>query len=785
MKISPRGRSKVLRPTTRFLAATGATLFAAILVGYVGVQIADRAPTQPGIPAFAERAASARLDAHPGVPGRLERGALRGYNLLIITVDTLRADALSVYGGRRVKTTHLDRLANEGVRFDAAFAHAPMTLPSHASLLTGTYPFRHGVRDNGFRLDESRLTLAEVLHGNGYRTGAFVGAFVLDVRFGLGQGFDHYDDYYRENPDPDDFRLEERQAPQVLAPATSWIEGGEGPWLAWVHLFDPHAPYEPPEAYLRGRRDEPYYGEVAYIDDELGRFLEGLRGSGSLDDTLVVFTADHGESLGDHGEQTHGAFAYNATLRVPLIIWSGGRLQPGVVGTPVGLVDVAPTVLELLGVSVPDTMQGEGLLSSGPEGDDDAGGRSERQASNLKAGGGSIGGGGTRGRPIYFEALNGYLTQNLAPLTGLVEGDYKYIDLPIPELYHLPTDPREQDNLAPTRPETTARYRAWLEQQLGVSATPRGQSPVLAGLRGTAITALDAANRGRLAALGYLTATAVPAERVFTVADDPKNAIELIEKQRSAWVEHAYGRSEEAIRRLREVIAERPQFIIAYVDLASILYATGRTQEAISALEAALAEEPTNVPAASKLGLYTALSGDSARAGRLLEDALERAPHDVEVMTALAITYSSMDRQAQARALLVRVIEMDPSSASAHNNLGLIYLREGDYARAIEHFGGAIERAPGLWNAHQGLASAFALTDRYAEAVEEWKRLVELNPHNLDGLYNLGMVLSDLGREQEALLYLDRFTNEAPPDAVGMLNARRVGARIRSGGGSK
>ena len=252
----------------------------------------------------------------------LAPSALRGFNLLLVTVNTLRADVLGSYGGPESLTPELDRLAVEGIRFDSAFAHAPMTLPSHTSILTGEYPFRHGVRDNGaFRFGESRVTLAEMLGQAGYRTGAFVGSFMLDVRFGLGQGFDVYDDYYGEKGAADSFHFKERPAEQVLEPATSWIGRGEAPWFAWVHLFDPHLPYAPPAPYLRGRQDEPYQAEVAYVDHELGKFLERLREAGALDNTLVVFTADHGESLGEHGEQTHGAFAYNSTLRVPLILW--------------------------------------------------------------------------------------------------------------------------------------------------------------------------------------------------------------------------------------------------------------------------------------------------------------------------------------------------------------------------------------------------------------------------------------------------------------------------------
>ncbi len=715
--------------------------------------------------------AAAELYAFP------EAAALEGFNVLLITVDTLRADVLGAYGDDHGTTPRLDELASGGVRFASAFAHATMTLPSHASILTGEYPFRHGVRDNGaFRLADSRVTLAEVLHDAGYATGAFVGAFVLDARFGLGQGFDHYDDYYGDNDQADDFHFVERRADQVLAPAATWVEEQDGRWFAWVHLFDPHVPYAAPDPFAARFSSDPYRGEVAYIDQALGGFLDNLAANGTLENTLIVFTADHGESLGEHGEQTHGVFAYNATLRVPMIMAAGAALEPGVIAAPVGHVDIVPSVLELLGLDIPAGAQGKSLLgdSSGPAANVD----SSRPA--TKAGAARRPGGA-----LYFEALNGYLTQNLAPLTGIVEGDYKFIELPIPELYNLADDPAEQHNLYADQTATATDMRARLgdlQSDPGVarvdpqSATGGGNP--LGDLRPTA---MDAATRSRLEALGYLAPDGAPENRSFTAADDPKSAIGVIENYRSAMAARADPAG--AIRQLRAVVDERPGFTAASLSLSSVLYDTGRLDDAIAVLEAVVTLAPENMRAVGRLGSYLAMSGELERAVALQEAAMEGAPDDIDLIASLGVTYGQMGRAGDARALFTRVLELDPSSASARYNLGMTYLREGRLPVAIDEFRRAIAVGPEFWLAYEGLGGALIAGDQPGEAVVAWKRLLEINPQSFDTLYNLGIVLAQLQRGPEALEHLDRFVRDAPPAryAKDIETIRALAAQLRQG----
>jgi arylsulfatase A-like enzyme len=301
-------------------------------------------------------------------PTTIATGALHGANVLLVTIDTLRADRVGAYGSALGLTPTLDAFAREGARFEVARAHVPLTLPSHTTILTGLYPPATGVRDNGsFRFDGAHPTLAGVLKQAGYTTGAFVGAFVLDARFGLNAGFDMYDD--RMHGSSANLEVVQRTAEEVLDPAYRWITAGSpqppapSPWFAWVHLYDPHEPYTPPEPFASRYAADPYAGEVAYADAALGAFVGRLRAAGALNHALVVIASDHGESLGEHGERTHGLFAYEATLRVPLLVWAPPAIRPVVVTSPARLVDIMPTILDLVGVGAPSALDGRSARS--------------------------------------------------------------------------------------------------------------------------------------------------------------------------------------------------------------------------------------------------------------------------------------------------------------------------------------------------------------------------------------------------------------------------------------
>jgi len=351
----------------------------------------------------------------------LEEGAASGFNLLLVTFDTTRADRIGCYGAGPDATPTVDRLASHGTRFVHATTVAPLTMPSHASLLTGRIPPGHGVRDNGlFTLVEEQTSLVEILSDAGYDTGAFVSAFVLNESFGLDQGFDVYDD----EVDPAELEgtgghYTRRRGDETTERAISWLENrpAERPWLAWIHLFDPHAPYTPHPEWVEGRT--AYEAEIAFADHQLKRIITTIERRGQFDRTLILFTADHGESLGEHRENTHGLLAYDGTMRVPLI-FSCPALFPVetvVDNTVVSLVDVAPTLLTLLGMPVPPGTDGEYLFAPFPV-----------------------------DRAVYFEALGGYYQHGWGPLRGLRTSTAKLIDGPDPEFYNLTDDPAETDN---------------------------------------------------------------------------------------------------------------------------------------------------------------------------------------------------------------------------------------------------------------------------------------------------------------------------------------------------
>jgi len=634
-------------------------------------------------------------------------GALRGANLLLVTIDTLRADHVGAYGGTRGLTPTIDRLAAEGLRFDTTYAHVPLTLPSHATLMTATYPTRNGVRDNGtFHLGDASPTLAATLKMAGYRTGAFVGAFVLDARFGLNRGFDVYDD--RMLGSSGDLELVQRNAEQVLTPAQEWIlHGGSSspqppvgsPWFAWAHLYDPHEPYSPPEPYRSRYASDPYSGEIAYVDAALGNFLAQLRTAGALARTLVVITSDHGESLGEHGERTHGLFAYDATLRVPLVVWAPAQIPPGVFGETMRLVDVAPTILDLVGAAPLANADGWSVrpFVVGERPFEDPG--------------------------SYFEALNANLTRNWAPLTGLVRERHKLIDLPLPELYDLAADLGEQRNLYASQRDRARDLEARLDR-IGKSASPSAPAP------------LDADAQARLRSLGYVVASVAP-KRTYTAADDPKRLVHLNTALDDAIAFWSRGDGARAIETLQAVVRERPDLTAAYDRLAFMLRASGRVGDAVAVLDDAARGGHADRALLRSLGSMLRDAGDLRRSAAVLEPLVRDDPSDLQAADALGQTYARMGRGPQAEAMFRRVLSASPNAAATWNNLGALYLSENRAADAVEALARAVTINPDLATAYNGLGVAYARQGQTDRAVQQWQKALALRPDFADAQFNL------------------------------------------------
>lgn len=662
-------------------------------------------------------AASSGGGSDPGPPdGPVE-------DVLLITVDTLRADALGFAGNSSAATPVLDELAAQGVTFERAHAHNVMTLPSHANILTGRYPYQHGVRDNsGFVLPDDLPTAATLLQNAGFRTAAVVAAFPLDVRYGLGRGFDLYDDRYPEAGRPG--AIPERRGDEVVRRALDWWRQHEGERrFLWIHLFDPHAPYEPPEPHATRFASEPYLGEVAAVDEFLAPLLEPLLDGERRARTLVVFTSDHGESLGEHGELTHGLFAYEATLRVPLVLWGAGQ-APGRSEEPARHIDILPTILEAAAVDPPSGLPGRSLLALDKSADE-------------------------RDEPVesYFEALNANLTRGWAPLHGVLRDGHKLISLPLPELYDLARDPAEEQNLV-DRERPLARE---LSRRLPAAALAPPE-PAAAG----------AAEAEALRSLGYLSGTATR-KASYGPEDDPKNLIELDQKTHRFLDLFGRGRLEEATRLAREIVAARPSMAVAHFHLAQVLLERGRVEEAIATMEAALEGGAASDELLNQLGLSLAQTGRPARAVELLAP-LAGESRDPELLATYALALSDAGRHEDARKTLIQIFELDPTHGRARELLALVALRQERWQDAAAEAERALELGAERPDALNYLGVARYNQGRPGEALEAWRRAAELDPADLEVLFNLYRVAMETGNRGLARDALRRFIAQAPPE---------------------
>jgi arylsulfatase A-like enzyme/Tfp pilus assembly protein PilF len=658
-------------------------------------------------------------------------------NVLLVTIDTLRGDALSSYGGP-ARTPNLDTLAARGARFTFAHAHAVVTLPSHVSILTGHLPYEHGVRDNpGFRVADGTVTLATRLKAAGFATGAFIGGFPLTKRFGLAPGFDVYDDQIPEMQSAEVFSMPERPADTVVGRALDWIGKQSGKFFEWVHVFDPHAPYRPPQEYLSAYPAQPYYGEVAFADHALGPLFDRLASLSRP--TLVVVTADHGESLGEHGEQTHGMFAYESTLHVPLIIArvdpaSHAKAAGAVVDAPVRHIDLVPTILDAAGLPTDASLPGVSLRDVI---------RTDRMESH----------------PSYFEALSFNLTRGWAPLRGILVERSKYIDLPIPELYELSSDPKETRNLAPTDPARVGSLLAALRAQNTTAPNRPGRE--------------SAQTSAALRSLGYVSGSAAP-RSTYTEEDDPKRLAEVDHDLHVAQDLYERGKPDDAIPILTRVLARQPKMADAYVYLAYVYWDTGRPALAISTLEGAIKSGVTDRDVRIKLALYLSQTGaDPKRAIALLEGL---ASDDVEALNSLGAAYAAAGRSADAIRTFKSILALDPTNGLALQNVASVQLadalaiRDPQDARRLTGLKdaetsvrAALAADPNLPDGYTTLGVILARTGRKPEAIDAWKQAVRLDSRALDALYNLTIELLAAGRPDEARSFGQQYLATAPP----------------------
>ncbi len=635
-------------------------------------------------------------------------------DVVLVTVDTLRYDATGFSGAGKAETPIMDSVAAGGVVFTWTHAHAVVTTPSHASILTGLYPYQHGIRDNGgFVLAQGVPTLASFLKARGYATAAFVSAFTVDHRFGLGAGFDLYDDEV-EKSGHEVFTVPERRGEETVSLAKSWWEAHRGTRrFLWIHLFAPHFPYEPPEPFASRYRSAPYYGEVAWADSQLEPLLKPLV-EGRDAPGIVILTSDHGESLGEHGESAHGLFAYESTLRVPLVVWAPGMLSAGADDRPARHVDILPTVLDLLGQEIPRGLPGRSLFGTAPQ--------------ELDEG-------------SYFEALSGYLSRGSAPLFGRLEGRRKAVRLPIPELYALDKDPGETTNLA--------------EQQRGVLRDLLSRLPAEVG---TPIRreALDEEAVRKLRSLGYVVADKAgtpPSE--FDESSDPKNMIQAQRALDEAGMKYRSGEMEAAIHILQDLLARYPKMLAIYFKLGLLYSETGKSDEAVRVLSNAVSLGLADEPLCRLLAFSLTRSRRPQRAREVLAPYQES--EDADTQCALARIAVALGQEEEARARCQRALRLDPKSPDALLELGMIDVRRGRFDEAKRSLELAVKGNPHVaigWNV---LGVVWMQLGDASRAMAAWERASQEDPRFPDPLFNLALARSQVGDSAGAIRNLETY----------------------------
>ena len=638
-------------------------------------------------------------------------------NVVLITIDTVRADHLGCYGYTAIQTPTLDALAHDGVVFDRAISQVPLTWPSHAAILTGTYPFQNGVQDfTGQPLAPQFQSVAQVFRRHGYSTGAVISAFVLDRSWGLARGFDFYDDAFSaETFQKKDIGLVDRRAEESVTHAIQWLrKTPHRPFFFWLHLYDPHSPYDPPEPFHTEYHDHLYDGEIAYADHELGRLVTWLKQNQLYDRTLIAMLSDHGESLGDHGEHEHGFFVYNSTVHVPLIVKppAGSGIRPGRVPRPVETVAVAPALLQFAGVkdAIEKQFQSHGLF--GPE--------AEKEDAS------------------YSETFYPFSSFGWSPLHALETGRYHYIDAPRAELYDLATDPEEKNNLASGQTATVAVLKDKITSLLR-------ERPFTHTSDAKATVSPDAAEK--LRALGYVSyRSAVSADALAKGLSDPKDKLwefNSILEAGDAFAVNDFATGRERLAKVRE---KDPQMYIVPYMLGEAAIREQKWEEASSELKKCLELNPTFDQAMVGLGRALINQGDAGEAKSWVNKALEYNSQNYRAWYELGYIQSKSD-QAAAATSYEMAIGIQPNFAPVRRSLGMLEYEQKNYAAAAIQLNKAVElgldKDAQLFNF---LGISYSLTRRLPEAVESYQRALKIDPNLAEGHLNLGLAYEQMGR---------------------------------------
>lgn len=658
--------------------------------------------------------------------GLIASAARAETHVVFVTIDTLRADRLEPYGYTKGKTPTITSLSKEGITFENAIVQTPITLPSHASILTGAYPFYHRVQDVVGRL-QGVPTITEWFKKKGYQTAAFVGSSVLNSHWGLNAGFDVYDDRFpTQGLRQVDFDRLERRAEEVIARASDWLEknarpGGK-PVFIWIHLYDPHDPYTPPEPFATEFKERPYDGEIAYVDSALAKLFDTLRRLNAYDQSLIVFTADHGESLGEHKESYHGYFVYESSLRVPLIFKlpkQQARVRAGTrVANQVRSVDIAPTMIHLLGEQPPGTMQGESLLAVM------AGNRP-----NLHL-------------PAYAESHYPRIHFGWSPLFSYSTLDYKYIDAPVPELYDLKKDAAELNNVYESNKALAHRMKEELRGLQQRFAVPAGTQK--------ASEEMDPETMERLKSLGYVAFSSGSAGAGGKLLPDPKEKIETYNQLNRAILLSRQGRIRLAIGILDKVALQEPEMPVVHFLLGMEYFTLRQYLKAAEEFAQTIRYNPESNVARFNLARAQSQAGLSEKAQGTLTELLGQEPEHFAARHLLATILAKKGRLQEAIAEELKALQVRPSYVDAHNNLGSYYFSLGEVDNAIQSYRKALEYAPENLMARANLSLAYLKQGRYDQALEQARIAAEQEPKYSLAHYYLGQAYLGKGMKQEA-----------------------------------
>jgi arylsulfatase A-like enzyme/Tfp pilus assembly protein PilF len=666
-------------------------------------------------------------------------------NIVLITLDTTRADRLACYGYPGVKTPHLDSLARQGILFEQCTTSSPLTLPSHASIMTGLYPTFHGVRVNGnTALSGKHLTLAELFSQQGYRCGAFIGAFVLDGRWGLKQGFHHYDDQFDLKKYKQlDLGLVQRPGNEVVDAALSWLETQkENPFLAWIHLYDPHTPYEPPEPYFSEYSTSIaglYDGEIAFTDEQVGRCVEWLVQNGLDKKTIIFILGDHGEGLGEHGESTHGYYIYDYAVQVPFIIVTPLDDFQNIRQTfQVRTIDLYPTLLEMVGIPVPEENQGESLLAM------------------------FFNPGQNKDYYAYGESLSPNILFGWSPLYCLRNSQYKYIDAPRPELYDLVQDPQEFNNLRNRFPKIARELKQALDRIIEESSL-EAPKPEAANLDNETVQ--------RLAALGYIGAPVArkPSPRKGEELADPKDKLRIYVSVQQAGELINKEEYDQGVRILESVLREEPLIPQARLLLATSYFELDRKEEAKEQYDFILKDDPKSVQALIGLANVLLEEGKKEDVIALCKQTVSIDEQNTQAYTIMGEIYMGENDHSQALPYLEKAVEIQPKLAQTRLNLAACLVSLKSYDKAEVFLKGVLEEYPKFPLAHYHLALLHEEQGDLEKARELYSKEVDFYPDHYKARFNLGKILFKLGDRKGYMEQMQEVIRIAPEAAEGYL----------------